>query len=146
MRETSDELWDAWVARRAAPSMPGAIDFLQLVHRLGGRIAVVTNRIEDHCPDTRANFRAYDIPFDVILCRTGDRQKEPRWELIERGATPADLPPLEIVMWLGDNIGDFPDLDQGLRHRSADSFNGFGDRYFAFPNPTYGSWLENEQE
>ncbi len=142
----SDEKWDAWVARRAARPLPGAIEFLQLVRQLGGRIAVVTNRIESHCADTRANFRAHDIPFDVMLCRSDERQKEPRWQRIESGQTGAGLPPLEIVMWLGDNINDFPGQDQSLRLGEPDAYEDFGERFFAFPNPSYGSWEDNPQD
>ena len=145
-QETTDAKWDAWVARRAAPPLPGAIEFLELVHDLGGRIAIVTNRRAEHCGDTRANFRAFNIPFDVILCREGDREKESRWEMIEKGVAAPDLPPLEIVLWLGDNIGDFPGLDQSLRHEDATSFDDFGDRFFVVPNPIYGSWPSNPQD
>lgn len=145
-RPSTNADWDAWVARRAAPPLPGAVEFLDLVHELGGRIAVVTNRIEAHCPDTRANLDAFDIPFDVVLCRGESRAKEPRWQQLEEGATATGLPPLEIVMWLGDNIDDFPDLDQSIRLQGALAFSGFGDRYFVFPNPVYGSWEENPQD
>lgn len=138
--------WDAWVARRAAPPLPGAAEFLELVHELGGYIAVVTNRKSEHCADTRANFRAHDIPFDVILCREDDRRKEPRWEMVENGTASPDLPPLEIVLWIGDNIEDFPGLDQSIRLKNSAAFGEFGYRYFALPNPTYGSWEENPQD
>ena len=143
---TTDELWDGWVARRAAPPVPGALEFLELVHALGGKIAVVTNRIEDHCADTRANFRAFDIPFDVILCRTEDARKEARWASIERGTAADDLPPLEIVMWVGDNIQDFPHLDQEIRGVAATAYADFGVRFFALPNPIYGSWMDNPKD
>lgn len=144
--ESTAELWDGWVARRAAPPLPGVLEFLALVYELGGHVAVVTNRIDEHCPDTRANFRAFDIPFDVILCRVGDRRKEPRWESLKDGTASPDLPPLEIVMWMGDNIRDFPDLDQDLRFESGEAFAEFGKRYFVLPNPIYGSWTGNPQD
>jgi len=144
--ESTNELWDGWVARRAAPPLPGVVEFLELVHELGGRVAVVTNRIDEHCPDTRANFRAFDIPFDVILCRTGDRRKEPRWESLENGTASPDLPPLEIILWMGDNIRDFPDFDQDVRFESGEAFADFGSRYFVVPNPVYGSWTGNPQD
>jgi 5'-nucleotidase (lipoprotein e(P4) family) len=144
--KSTDELWDGWVARRAAPPLPGVAEFLELVHGLGGYIAVVTNRIDQHCPDTQANFRAFDLPFDVILCRQGDRRKEPRWEMVANGTASPDLPPLEIVMWVGDNIRDFPELDQDVRFESGEGFQEFGRRYFALPNPVYGSWTGNPQD
>jgi len=143
--KSTSEFWDGWVARRAAPPLPGVMEFLDLVQQLGGRIAVVTNRLEEHCADTKANFRAFDIPFDVVLCRKDDRRKEPRWEMVENGTASADLPPLEIVMWVGDNIRDFPDLDQDVRFESGDAFAEFGRRYFVLPNPVYGSWTGNPQ-
>jgi len=145
-RELTAGNWDAWVARRAAPPLPGAVQFLELVHELGGYIAIVTNRKSEHCDDTRANFRASDIPFDVILCREDDRRKESRWEMVEKGTAARDLPPLEIVLWLGDNIEDFPGLDQSLRLKDATAFREFGYRFFAVPNPVYGSWEENSQD
>jgi predicted secreted acid phosphatase len=117
-----------------------------LVHNLGGRIAIITNRSSPNCPDAEANLRAFDIPFDVVLCRGENSQKEPRWEAVESGETPAGFPPLEIVMWLGDNIRDFPNLDQSLRMESEEAFGNFGDIYFAFPNATYGSWQKNPKD
>lgn len=144
--ESNDALWDAWVARRAAPPLPGAIEFLELVHELGGYVAVVTNRSDEHRADTEANFRAFDIPFDVILCRKEDRQKEPRWEMLRQGTASAELPPLEIVMWVGDNIRDFPDLDQDLHLAGRQAFVDFGRVYFLMPNPLYGSWEENPRD
>jgi len=144
-KESTSELWDGWVARRAAPPLPGVLEFLELVHQLGGRIAVVTNRLEEHCADTRANFRAFDISFDVMLCREDSQRKESRWERVESGTASADLPPLEIIMWVGDNIRDFPNLDQEVRFESSEAFTEFGSRYIVMPNPVYGSWTDNPQ-
>lgn len=142
-KESTDELWMAWVARRAAPPLPGALEFLDLVQKLGGHIAIVTNRKDRDCPDTRVNLEAFDIPFDLLLCRTDDREKESRWESIEKGTASPDLPPVEIVMWLGDNIKDFPEMSQESRFSSPEAFDDYGTRFFVFPNPSYGSWQPN---
>ncbi len=141
-----EEQWDAWVERRAATALPGARRFLERVHELGGKIAVVTNRRERHCPQTADNLRALELPFDVILCRGEDRNKAPRWRQVEDGTASPDLPPLEIVMWLGDNIHDFPGLDQELRFTGPEAMGEFGDRFFVLPNPLYGSWEHNPPE
>ena len=138
--------WDAWVERRAAPALPGARGFMERVHELGGRIAVVTNRRQRHCPQTAENLRALRLPFDVILCQGEDRDKSPRWRSIEDGTASPDLPPLEIVMWVGDNIHDFPGLDQKLRFAGPEAMAEFGDRFFVLPNPLYGSWEHNAPE
>ncbi len=142
-QDSTDELWMVWVAQRTAPPLPGALEFLDLVQELGGHITLVTNRRDRDCPDTRANLEAFDIPFDVLLCRTDDREKEPRWEKIERGTASPDVPPVEIVMWLGDNINDFPEMSQESRFSSPEAFGDYGSRFFIFPNPSYGSWEAN---
>jgi 5'-nucleotidase (lipoprotein e(P4) family) len=138
--------WDAWVERRAAPSLPGARRFLGQVRKLGGRIAIVTNRRQRHCPQTADNLRAQQLPFDVLLCRGEDRDKASRWQSVESGTASPDLPPLEIVMWVGDNIHDFPGLDQELRFAGPEAMGEFGDKFFVLPNPLYGSWEHNPSE
>lgn len=136
--------WNAWVRREAAPAIPGAAGFLAAVRRLGGRIAIVTNRGEEVCDETRSNLRKVGLVYDVVLCGSGE--KEPRWDLVTRGTASPDLPPLQLVLWLGDNIQDFPDLDQTLRTQPDEAFADFGVRYFVIPNPVYGSWERNPEE
>jgi 5'-nucleotidase (lipoprotein e(P4) family) len=135
------ESWSAWTARREAVPLPGAAAFLSRVRELGGRIAIVTNRRESECPDTEAVFEAHALAYDVMLCRperSGD--KNPRFEAVANGTTPAGLPPLEIVAFLGDNILDFPQQSQALRQAPEEAFAPFGARFFVLPNPMYGSW------
>lgn len=135
------KLWEEWVNERAAPPLPGAVAFLERVHELGGRVAIVTNRDEALCPATEDNLRSEGIPVDVVLCRPpGEREKEPRWHSVEIGTAAPDLPAAEIVMWVGDNINDFPWLDQSLREEGAEAYEDFGGKFFIVPNPMYGSW------
>ncbi len=139
-KDYDSESWAAWAARREAPPLPGVLVFLSRVRELGGNIAIVTNRKQPLCADTEANFRAFSIPFDVILCRRDGGRKESRWRQVEDGTAAQGLPPLDIVMWLGDNIHDFPELDQELREEPEAAFERFGIEYFVLPNPMYGSW------
>lgn len=141
--ESTPERWEAWIKRQESPPLPGVIEFLEEVHELGGHIAIVTNRYLAECPDTEANFRKYAIPYDIMLCRGEEREKEPRWEAIQDGTALPELPPLEIVMWIGDNIRDFPQLDQGLRFENDENFSLFGTQYLLLPNPVFGSWMKN---
>lgn len=137
--------WADWVKRREAAAVPGAIAFLQKVHNLGGLVAVVTNRGEEQCEDTRANLRSRSIPFDLVLCRAegANGEKEGRWQAIASGTAVPGLRPLEILVWVGDNVGDFPGLDQSARDADDSAFALFGERYFVLPNPVYGSWEKN---
>ena len=134
--------WREWVARREAVALPGARQFLQRVRELGGRVMVVTNRREDERADTEANLRTLQLPYDLLLARQGDGEKEGRWEAITTGTAAPGLPPLEIVLWVGDNIKDFPQLDQQLLEAPESALAPFGDRYVILPNPLYGSWKD----
>jgi 5'-nucleotidase (lipoprotein e(P4) family) len=142
----SSDSWAEWVRRKQAPAIPGAVSFLQRVHALGGKIAIVTNRREKVCSETRENLASERLVYDVVLCQPDEDksgEKEPRWEQVEKGTASKDLPPLKLVMWIGDNIQDFPGLDQSLRGKPEDAFQDFGMRWFVLPNPMYGSWERN---
>jgi 5'-nucleotidase (lipoprotein e(P4) family) len=138
----SSESWAAWVREQAAPATPGAAEFTRLVHELGGRVAIVTNRDDPQCPDTRENLRKVGIAFEVVLCRVaGQSDKNPRFAAVRAG-TGTGLPPLEVLMWVGDNIQDFPSLSQDARTQPP-ALGEFGRRYIILPNPMYGSWERN---
>ena len=134
--------WRTWTARREATPLPGAAAFLSRVRELGGRIAIVTNRTAAECPDTEAVFRAHGLAYDAMLCKpdAGPSDKDPRFEAVARGTTPAGLPPLDVVAFLGDNVRDFPGQSQAIRAQGDEAFASFGVRYFVLPNPMYGSW------
>jgi 5'-nucleotidase (lipoprotein e(P4) family) len=133
--------WDAWVRERQATALPGAVAFLALVRELGGRIAVVTNRDEAVCPDTRQNMAALGLVSDVVLCRVdGVSDKNPRFQAVQQGSAVPNSGALEVVAWVGDNIQDFPGLSQEIRGGPIEGFASFGRTYFMLPNPMYGSW------
>lgn len=136
------ESWHEWTTRQEAIPLPGAKAFLARVRALGGKIAVVTNRRESECADTSAVFGAHGLAYDVILCRPdeGPGDKNPRFAAVTNGTTPAELPPLEVVAFLGDNIRDFPNQSQALAKKGDEAFADFGARLFVLPNPMYGSW------
>ena len=135
------ETWAAWVEEEAAPALPGAADFIATVRRLGGRVAIVTNRDEPLCDATRRNLSDLGIAVDVVLCRQpGASDKNPRFLAVQEGTTPAGLPPLEVLAWVGDNIQDFPGMGQEARGAAAAALAPFGERWFLLPNPMYGSW------
>lgn len=138
----SEDTWREWVLRKQATAIPGAIEFTELVRRLGGRVAIVTNRSQSVCQATRENLEALGVLFDHLRCRrAGEDRKEGRWQEIRSGEG-TGLGPLEIVMWVGDNIRDFPELDQSMRMQGDSAYSEFGGRFFVLPNPLYGSWEE----
>ena len=137
--------WNAWVMRGAAAALPGAPEFTRRAHELGGRVVIVTNRDEPQCDATRANLQRVAIAADAVLCRTDQSNsfKDARFEAVAAGAPPSPLPALRVVMWVGDNIQDFPRLRQDMRSASDSAFAEFGDRFIVLPNPMYGSWERN---
>ena len=138
--------WNEWVMRGAAAALPGAAEFTRRVRERGGRVVIVTNREESQCEATRANLQRVGIATDLVLCRTDPSNsfKDARFEAVANGTPPSSLPPLRVVMWVGDNIQDFPRLRQDLRAQGDGAFAEFGDRFIVLPNPMYGSWERNQ--
>lgn len=140
------ESWNEWVREEAASALPGAVAFIRHVKALGGRVAIVTNRDDAVCAETRRNLRAVGVEADVVLCRTpGPSEKETRFRMVQEGTTEAGLPPLRVLAWVGDNIQDFPGGSQALRDADPSELAGFGTRFFVLPNPMYGSWERNPE-
>jgi len=139
----SDSTWTSWVREQAAGTVPGAVGFIARVRELGGRVAIVTNRAEKVCPETRANLAAVGVVADAVLCQPpGEGDKNPRFQRVADGTAADGVPPLEVLAWIGDNIQDFPLMRQTMRDDPA-SFEPFGRRFFVLPNPLYGSWERN---
>lgn len=128
--------WHDWVLEEAAPALPGAKTFIDRVRsELGGRIVLVTNREQSECEATASNLKRVSISFDLILCDgDGTRDKNGRFRAVAEGTD--GYGPLNVVLWIGDNIQDFPSLTQ----RNPGNLADFGVRYFLLPNPMYGSW------
>lgn len=132
--------WHAWTQQRAAERLPGAKEFIDLVlDQLHGEVILITNRAQTECDATEDNLHSQQIRYDRILCdRAGDQDKNGRFQQVQQG-TPGGAAPLTVLLWMGDNIRDFPALSQG---DSGDP-GAFGVRYFVLPNPMYGSWMAN---
>jgi 5'-nucleotidase (lipoprotein e(P4) family) len=139
------ESWREWVSRRASVPVPGSAAFLRRVREMKGVIVIVTNRTQAECPDTEETFKKLELPFDLMLCRAdgGPSEKEERYDSVKAGTAQAGLRPLEIVLYVGDNIQDFPLMRQEARKAGETAFVEFGGRFIIIPNPTYGSWEKN---
>ncbi len=138
----STDSWAAWVRRREATPLPGAAAFLARVRALGGKIAIVTNRLGSECDDTIAVFTRDTLVYDAMLCRPNGSpsDKNPRFEAVRLGKTAASPTPLDVIAFVGDNIQDFPGLSQKVKDAGETGFAAFGTRFFVLPNPMYGSW------
>jgi 5'-nucleotidase (lipoprotein e(P4) family) len=138
------ESWNEWVRESAATALAGAPAFSARVRELGGRLVIVTNRDEEVCSETRSNLAAVGIVHDLVLCmQPGISDKNPRFESVERGTASPTLPALRVVMFVGDNIRDFPLVSQDLRDAPEEALSRFGVSWIMLPNPMYGSWERN---
>ena len=154
--------WDDWIAKRRSPAVPGAVEFVRAARAmsdLSGRpvhVLFITNRecarrsgSENACPqqdDTLANLVAVglDVPTlaDDILMK-GER---PEWDAEKLSRRQEVARRYRIVLNIGDDLADFL---PGVRRSSvAERDNArceqdayWGRRWFALPNPIYGSWL-----
>ncbi len=132
--------WNGWVRDAAAPALPGAADFIRFARELGGRVVIVTNRDEALCPPTEENFRKLEIVVDRVLCKpSSTSDKNPRFQSVEKGTAGGGLPALNVLMFVGDNIQDFPALTQAAR-ANVERLEPFGRAWIVLPNPMYGSW------
>ena len=139
------ERFTAWVRQRASTAVPGAKGFLARVHELGGRIAIVTNRLQIECDDTAEMLRMLSLTFDAVICRPegapANADKSPRFRAVAAGQTAASRTPVDVLIYIGDNIHG---LSQAAARRCAPRASPrsreVGVHWFVLPNPMYGSW------
>ena len=130
----TQESWNIWVNRVEAGLVPGAKNFLSQAERLGMQVVFLSNRMESNLKPTKRNLKALGVlgPKDLFLLRKNkqDTKELRRKEILEGTGRMKTVGMHEVVVYLGDQIGDFPSQQP----------TKFGDRFFLFPNPTYGKW------
>ena len=134
--------WRQAVHQGKSQAMPGAVEFLNEVHKQGVEIFYVSNRYAPVNLDvTIQNFKELGFPSvdkDHVLLFEKDSDKQPRFDMIAKK--------YYVVVYMGDNTGDFPIGTKGktLAERNAiiDAHKeDFGTTFVVFPNPAYGSWV-----
>ena len=134
--------WRQAVHQGKSQAMPGAVEFLNEVHKQGVEIFYVSNRYAPVNLDvTIQNFKELGFPSvdkDHVLLFEKDSDKQPRFDAIAKK--------YYVVLYMGDNAGDFP---IGTKGKTLAERNGiidahkedFGTTFVVFPNPAYGSWV-----
>lgn len=147
--------WCDWNRAQSAGAVPGAAAFTQRVRALGGYVAVVSNRKDAYRAWTISNLDNLSIAHDAVLLSTGTSDKTKRWqqavvEIAKIHAKPGQPAP-PAVMWIGDQISDFPQLDAsgnvvgalGQANAANALPDGFDTQFFLLPQPLYGGWTGN---
>lgn len=146
-RGFDDANWNLWVNERKAKALPGAAEFLNAAAKRGVTIFYISNRTADQAQATIDNLRSAGFPIKdasqflglgtvVEGCEQEGSEKSCRRQLVGRG--------YRVLMQFGDQVGDFVQIlantPEGRRAAIAPYADWIGQRWWALPNPLYGSW------
>ena len=147
-KEFDEFEWDKWCREEAATALPGALEFAQFAAKHGVTMFYLTNRAQHLNEVTLDNLKKAGFPISaketvfyglgtvVKDCEANGSNKGCRRELIGRSH--------RVLLMAGDQLSDFVDLDVNTLDGRAAAvqpyLNWFGERWFALPNATYGSY------
>jgi acid phosphatase len=142
-----NDAWRAWVFEAQARPLPGALEFLQAAAAQGVTVFYVSNRDADQAAATFDNLRKAGFPIadasqflglgmQVPGCESKGSDKTCRRRLVGQR--------YRVLMQVGDQVSDFIALPDhtlaGRRAAMAPYLGWVGERWWALPNPMYGSW------
>ena len=145
--EYDEVSWDGWVREEKAQPVPGVLDFATAATARGITLIYISNRAEHLGPATLSNLRKAGLPVkddSVFLglgtfvegCEQEGSEKLCRRQLAGRK--------YRVLMQFGDQLGDFAQVVANTpeaRGTLEAQYRGwFGQRWWALPNPSYGSW------
>ncbi len=153
--------WDKWVALKSASAVPGAADFIKAMKEKNIEVIYITNRecrprqtSNCQCPqeqDTVDNLARVGIkgvkPEHILM-----QNEQPDWSSDKKTRREAIAEKYRILMIVGDDLGDFlPDVKKNITPRQREELlfqygDDWGMKWYALPNPTYGSWLRVLEE
>jgi 5'-nucleotidase (lipoprotein e(P4) family) len=154
--------WDAWVAKRGAPAVPGAAEFIRAARAMTDpsgrpvRVFFITNREcarradgAAACPqqdDTQGNLESLGLGVSTLSDDLMLKGERPEWDSEKLARRQAVAAGHRIVLNVGDDLADFL---PGVRRATVADRDAarctredwWGRRWFLLPNPMYGSWL-----
>lgn len=146
-RGFNEAAWGEWVTERAAKALPGAAEFLNAAAEKGVTVFYISNRDASLADATIANLREAGFPLKddrqflglgtfVEGCEQNGSEKTCRRQLV--GGK------YRVLMQFGDQVGDFVQILANTRAGRRDAIAPYlpwiGERWWALPNPLYGSW------
>lgn len=139
-KDYEEASWNAWCELADADTVGGAVDFFRHAADRGVEVFYISNRNESNRSGTLKNLRRYGLPYadnDHLLLRTNTSNKDER-----RAAVLKDY---EVIIYLGDNLGDFSHLfdsnsEAERKHALWKFKREIGSRFIVLPNPNYGNW------
>jgi 5'-nucleotidase (lipoprotein e(P4) family) len=170
----SSTTWNEWIKAESAQAIPGSVDFINYVNTHGGTAFFVSNRNESSTNNTKNNnleiatinnliqFGITGVSEETVLLKgeftkkidgKENQSKQFRLDAITQGS--ANGKKQNIVMFIGDNLNDFAELDSNnnqVRKTFIDENkeqqgvfittenNGYKPACISIPNPMYGYW------
>ena len=136
------ESWYEWTQEESATLVPGVEAFLETVNTLGGHVAFVTNRSDSEQLATENNLADLGLvrgdDFQVLMTRArpnGVSAKDERYALVSPLLAAQGYPDVEIIAYLGDNVGDKPETEGEWTFFCIDQGAMYGDPCAAVPGP-----------
>jgi predicted secreted acid phosphatase len=126
-----------------SPAVPGAVDFVNAVRVAGGHVTWISNRDDATREETRQNLAHVGLwSDDDRLCLYTEKAytKAVRRREVSTGTGTCAWPgrPVDVLAYVGDQVGDFPAAGEDLPDAGRDE--ALGTRFFLLPDPMYGSW------
>jgi len=146
-RRFNHDKWVAWVKRKQATALPGAIAFARYATQHDVAIFYITNRDHRQASATLANLKALGFPVAADGANLLSRNKQPGWGSDKATRRAFVARTHRILLLFGDDLNDFMSGVRGkgvtmttrkvlaARHR-----DNWGTRWIVLPNPAYGSW------
>ncbi|MBK8199331.1 MAG: hypothetical protein IPK75_13320 [Acidobacteria bacterium] len=138
----SAESWHAWTQEARATLVPGAAGFIEAVNAAGGHVALVTNRSDTEQLATEINLASVGLlrgeDFRVLLTRaypTAPGEKDGRFDLVPAMLAAQGFADVEVVAFVGDNVGDKPKAEGDWKFFCIDQGAMYGAPCAAVPGP-----------
>ena len=133
----------AWRAREDADAVPGVVEFVTAVRRLGGRVAWISNDPASTRDHVRANLSRLGAwaDGDLLCLPSADTSYTKAARRVEVAAGTGRCSfgqPVTVLAFVGDQLSDFPRAGESDPDAGNDA--AFGVRYFLLPDPMYGAW------
>lgn len=136
------ESWYNWTQRASATLIPGAADFIDGVNQAGGHVAFVTNRKDLEQLATENNLAKLGLDrgqdFRVLLTRAtpdGPGDKSDRFLLVTDLLRIQGYADVQVVAYVGDNVGDKPPTLGETRFFCIDQGAMYGEPCARVPGP-----------
>ena len=133
-------MWNEWCNLADAKAVPGAVEFLQYADEQRFKIFYVSNRKQQYVQEySMKNLESLGFPQiteENFLLRLENSDKQARRDQISSSG-------YEIVLLVGDNLGDFysdKQIQPERREQMEMLKNEFGQRFIILPNAMYGNW------